>query len=82
MSEKKNTAPKNETKQQKFVRIAAPRVTKVLTALRLLSNCAGSGYEYSPDQMNRVASTISKAVEDMKSCFAKRQATKGEGFKF
>lgn len=35
-----------ETKQQKFVRIAEPRVTRACKAVSLLGNLASSNYEY------------------------------------
>jgi len=60
---------KNE-KRERFKRLATYRTTEVLKRLRVLSNCANrSAYEYSEEEINKIFSTIEKAVRDAKSKF-------------
>jgi hypothetical protein len=60
---------KNE-KRDRFRRLATSRTTDVLKRLQILSNCANrSAYDYSEEDINKVFSTIDKAVKDAKAKF-------------
>ena len=66
MSKKSNKVndPVKESKTELFLRLAQPRVEKVLKALRILGNCSNrSNYEYTPEQIDRMSETIVKALE-------------------
>jgi hypothetical protein len=54
---------KVETASAKFVRLAVPRVTRVLKALNSVANLGGASYESTEDQRKKIASTINEAVE-------------------
>lgn len=72
MSEKKK-----ETKNEKFVRIATPRVEKVLTALEILGNCSGSGYEYTDEQADAMFNAIAAKLSEVQAMYQpKEKATK------
>lgn len=61
-----NTIPENETKNEKFLRIATPRVNAIIDKLDILSNCAGSNYEYTEEQVE----TMFQALRDaMDACY-------------
>jgi len=61
---KKVIKPK-ESKQEYFLRIAKPRVENVRKALRILGNCSNrNNYSYTKEQVNRMFSSISEALEN------------------
>ena len=47
-------AETNETPEQRFSRIASKRLQNVLDAMRVLRNCAGPGYAYSVEQVDKM----------------------------
>ena len=49
---------KNETKEARFVRIAEPRVNRACKAVSLLGNLAGSGYEYTQEQVDAMFGAV------------------------
>lgn len=54
-----------ESKEDLFNRLAKQRVEKVLKALRILGNCSNkSNYAYTPEQIDKMAITLSKALEN------------------
>lgn len=60
----------DETKEEKFKRIASARSNKILHHIRLLSNCSNKGvYSYTEDQIEHIYSTIEKELKDSKSKF-------------
>lgn len=44
----------DETPEKRFSRIASARLGKVLDAMRVLRNCAGPGYSYSVEQVDKM----------------------------
>ena len=88
MSEKKGTKknvsskakPIKETKEEYFLRIAKPRVSNVLKALRILSNCSNrNNYSYDQEQVNKMFATITKGLE---TCIMKFTPSKKESESF
>lgn len=61
-----------ETKQQKFVRIAEPRMTRACKAVRLLGNLAGSSYEYTEEQVEAMFSAVQYELDMAREKFRKR----------
>lgn len=55
--------PENETKQQKFVRLATARVNKVRKALDQIGLLGGAAYESTEDQRNKIADAIRECME-------------------
>ena len=70
-----------ESKADKFKRLAAPRVNKILKALDTLGNCSGSSYEYTPEQVEAMFSAIDKKLGETKDKFQKK-VSETEEFKF
>lgn len=62
-----------ETKQQKFVRIAEPRVTRACKAVSLLGNLAGSSYKYTEEQVDAMFGAVQKALDEARAAFRKRE---------
>jgi hypothetical protein len=68
----------NETKSEKFKRLATKRVNALIKNMRLVSNLANkANYEYSEDDSNKIIRAISKSFDDLKS----RYKSKDKSFK-
>lgn len=70
-------AIENETKEQRFVRIAEPRVNRACKAVSLLGNLAGSGYEYTEEQVNAMFGAVQEALDTARAAFAELRADHG-----
>ena len=51
-----------ESKSDKFKRLAQLRISRLLTGLRILGNCSGNGYEYTPEQVEEMFEALDKAL--------------------
>lgn len=61
-----------ETRQQRFKRIAGARTNKILDMLKLLSNCSNTGnYEYSENDVKKIFNAIEAEVKVSKAKFIK-----------
>lgn len=74
--------PVNETKAEKFIRIATPRMNGVIDKLDILANCAGSSYEYNEEQIESMFDAIRNAVDACYSQFQPKQKSEKERFTF
>ena len=62
---------KDETKEDKFKRIATARTLRILNDLRLLGNCANTNtYSYSEADINKIFSAAEKEFKRVKALFA------------
>ena len=78
----KKSIGKKETKTETFLRIAEPRVVKVLDTLRILGNCSNrTNYEYTSEQIDKMFNTISEVYEITLAKFSKSK-TELINFKF
>ena len=60
MAKTNTIIPENE----KFTRIASPRVNSVIDKLDILSNCASANYEYTEEQVESMFQAIRDAVDN------------------
>lgn len=61
---------KNETKRDKFVRLAEARTNKIISMIRLLGNCSNSRiYEYSCEDIKKIFGTIEEELKNAKARF-------------
>ena len=61
---------KQETKREKFVRMAEARTIKIISMVRLLGNCSNRlAYEYSEKDVSKIFNAIESAVTDAKKRF-------------
>lgn len=70
-----------ESKNDKFTRIALMRVPKALKSIGLLENLAGSGYEGTAEQKEKILTALKTAVNDLANKFAGTKAVDAD-FKF
>jgi len=69
----------NETKNDRFRRIASKRTNEILEKIRILGNCSNrSSYEYNEEEVNKIFSEIEKQLKLIKAKFL---AEKRERFK-
>ncbi len=61
---------KNETKEERFKRLASARTLRILDDLRLLGNCSNtSTYAYTQEDLTKIFSTIEKEIKRVKMLF-------------
>ena len=67
------SASMNETRRQRFKRLATRRVNKALNQLRVLGNLANrSYYEYNEDDINKMFKTMDSQLKAVKGKFHTR----------
>lgn len=60
----------NETKRDKFVRLAEARTNKALDQIKLISNLSDrSTYEYTDDDINKIFTCLEKELKIARSRF-------------
>lgn len=60
-----------ETKHDKFKRLANQRVKNALKKVELIGNLSSSGYEYSPEEVDKIFAALQQVVENTKARFSK-----------
>ena len=69
-----------ETRRERFERIATQRTNKIIDTLRLLGNCSNkSNYDYTEEDVRKIFSAIEAEVKAQKARFA--SARKPQRFK-
>ena len=72
-------AEAQETKEQKFERLATKRMQAALGKIKLIGNLASSSYRYTDEQSAKVVTTLRQAVDEVEGKFNKvRGETGGE----
>ena len=56
-------ASTEETKRERFLRLAPKRVQEAVHRLKIVGNCAGYGYEYTPDEIKQIMDKLFDSVE-------------------
>ena len=70
-----------ETKREKFVRIAEARTNKIINMIQLLGNCSNQSlYEYSQKDVNKIFNTIQTELDEAKKRYSKQDSQKGSRF--
>lgn len=67
----------DESSKDRFLRLAQYRTQKVLSAIRVLSHCSNSyNYDYTPEQVEKIFSTIQEELASAKAKFTPNQPKK------
>ena len=74
--------PENETKEERFIRIATPRVNGVIQKLEILSNCSGATYGYTEEQVAAMFDAIELAVANARKQFKPKIEKEKNKFSF
>ena len=69
-------AQAQETKEEKFARLATKRTQAALTKIRLLGNLTGSSYRYTEDQAGKIIATLRQAIDEVDGKFKKIRGQK------
>jgi hypothetical protein len=80
MSNEENEAaggPAEESKEDKFKRLAESRVNNAIAKIGLIGNLAGPNYAYTADQAEKIVNGLKAAVEDVEKKFHKGLNRKG-----
>lgn len=76
------TAPENETKEEKFIRLATHRTTTALKRIRLLRNLANtSQYSFTDAQVNHIFAALRKELDETEAAF-QRETSQDPMFSF
>jgi len=70
----------NETKEDRFRRLAEQRVAATLDKVRLIGNLATSQYSYSADQVAKIFSALKEAIADVEDKFHRTLERKKDKF--
>lgn len=71
----------NETKRDKFVRLAEARTNKIIDMVQLLGNCSNtSQYEYSQKDVDKIFKAIQLELDEARKRFSKQDSEKGSRF--
>jgi hypothetical protein len=63
----------DESKREKFVRLAENRVNRTLNELKLITNLSNKcNYDYSQDDVDKIVKSLKKAVSDLEQKFASK----------
>lgn len=76
-------APKSceESKREKFVRLAEARTNKIIDMLQLLGNCSNNSvYEYTQEDVDQIFNAIDFEVKEAKKKFSKVDSKKSTRF--
>jgi len=63
--------PADETKEQKFQRLATKRTQAALGKIKLIGNLAGSSYSYTPDQAATIITSLRQSIDAIEGKFNK-----------
>lgn len=60
-----------ENKHDKFKRLATQRVTNAIKKIELIGNLAGSGYESTPEEVEKIFKALQDTLDGVKEKFSK-----------
>ena len=60
-----------ESKHDKFKRLASQRVTNAIKKIELIGNLSSSGYEYAPEEVEKIFASLQQTLDSTKNRFSK-----------
>jgi len=69
-----------ESRHDKFKRLATQRVTNAIKKIELIGNLSSPGYEYTPEEVEKIFTGLQQVLDSTRSKFSK--AKKEETGKF
>ncbi|MGB2705938.1 MAG: hypothetical protein WBC74_03690 [Candidatus Omnitrophota bacterium] len=60
-----------ESKHDKFKRLATQRVTNAVKKIELIGNLSSSGYEYTPEEVEKIFISLQQTLDNTKGRFSK-----------
>ncbi len=81
--DEESVSKNNENKTEKFIRLGEYRMNKAIDAIGRLEHLANkSAYEYTPDQVETMFSTLESRVADIKAKFTVMKTRENATFSF
>jgi hypothetical protein len=74
-AKKKTSTNPNETKEERFVRLANARTGKAIKAISSIGKLGGANYTSTPDQRRRIEDVLEEAIETMVARLKKEKVT-------
>lgn len=72
---------RQETKREKFVRLAEARTNKIIDMLQLLGNCSNTNtYDFTQQDVDKIFNAIEYEVKEAKKKFSKIESKKSTRF--
>ena len=72
---------KEETKRERFVRLAENRTNKILNMVQLLGNCSNPAlYEYTEADVEKIFGAIESSIKEARKKYAKTDSVKNTRF--
>ncbi len=71
----------NETKHDKFKRLATKRVNDTIKKLKNIGNLSAPSYEYSEEEINKIFSSLQEALDNARNKFFSKKIKK-DSFEF
>lgn len=71
MEKRISKVPENESKNERFKRVVVDRVNKAVKAIDRVGNCAGRGYDYTPEEAEALITALESAVANVKAKYNK-----------
>lgn len=72
---------KNETKRDRFIRVAEARTNKIIDMIQLLGNCSNTAtYDYTQEDVDQIFSTIESELRDAKKKYQRNNSNKNAKF--
>ena len=72
---------KEESKRDRFVRLAEARTNKIIDLIKLLGNCSNTGpYDYTQQDIDKIFSAIETELKEARKRFNKTDANKSTRF--
>ena len=69
-----------ESKHDKFKRLANQRVVNALKKIELIGNLSSSGYEYSPEEVEKIFTALQQTLESTRNRFSKSKKEETKKF--
>jgi len=69
-----------ESKHDKFKRLATPRVTNALKKIELIGNLASSSYEYTPEEVEKIFAALQQTLTNTRNRFSKAKREETQKF--
>ena len=69
-----------ESKHDKFKRLASLRVTNAIKKVELLGNLTGSGYESTPEEVDKIFKALQDTLDSVKDKFSKTRRVDSSKF--
>ena len=67
----KANIPENESKRDRFMRVAEPRVKNAIKAMNLIAACGNKAtYDYAPEDVDRIQNVLVDAYKRIEAAFS------------